>query len=90
MASARFEQAVKVTPEVAGLIFGGDYRPKTDTFVRDGATLLNKNGQPRTFKRFGSITRTIQSFLDDEQAGDVERERLQALVTAASAARRPQ
>lgn len=32
--------------------------------VRDGAPLLNKNGRPRRFRTFGSVTRAIQAWPD--------------------------
>jgi hypothetical protein len=68
--SARFERAVRVTPEVAGMIFGGEHRASDDTFWRAGKQLLNIAGTPRRFRLFGSITRTVQAFLDDGRAAD--------------------
>lgn len=68
--SARFECAIPVTPEVAGMIFGGEHRAADDTFWRAREQLFNIGGTPRTFRRFGSITRTVQAFLDDRRAAD--------------------
>lgn len=62
--SCRFNRALKVTPDVAGLLFRGSYDASTGLFKRGKEILRNKNGRPRSFKRFGSITRTIQCFLD--------------------------
>ena len=63
-ASWRFLRALKVTPKVAGVLFGGSYDESSGVF-RQGSTILkNKNGRPRRFDQFGSITRTIQCFLD--------------------------
>ena len=63
-ASWRFLRALKVTPKVAGVLFGGSYDESSGVFRRGSKTLKNKNGRPRRFDRFGSITRTIQCFLD--------------------------
>ena len=62
--SCRFNRALKVTPDVAGLLFGGSYDASTGFFKRGKETLKNKNGQPRSFQHFHSITRTVQCFLD--------------------------
>lgn len=62
--SSRFKRALKVTTDVAGLLFGGSYDASTGFFKRGKETLKNKNGQPRSFQQFPSITRTIQCFLD--------------------------
>ena len=63
-ASWRFHRALKVTPKVAGVLFGGSYDESDGVFRQGSKTLTNKNGRPRRFDRFGSITRTIQCFLD--------------------------
>ena len=62
--SCRFDLALRVTPEVAGFVLGGVYDESTGAFKRGGQILRNKNGSPRRFERFGSITRAIQPFLD--------------------------
>ena len=62
--SRRFDRALKVTPEVASLLFGGSYDKPSGVFKRGGEVLKNKNGKPRRFDMFGSITRAIQCFLD--------------------------
>jgi hypothetical protein len=64
--SSRFHRALKVTPLVAGHLFGGVYDPRSDRFRANGKVLRNRNGEPRRFERFGSITRAIQIFLDSE------------------------
>lgn len=88
--SARFERAIEVTPEVAGELFGGVYSSTDDGFLRAGRPLLNKNGRPRRFKRFGSITRAIQWFLDDSREDDRPWcDRLSARMTAAGRAVTP-
>ena len=63
-ASWRFLRALKVTPKVAGVLFGGSYDQSSGVFRRGSTILKNKKGTPRRFDRFGSITRTIQCFLD--------------------------
>ena len=63
-ASWRFRRALKVTPKVAGVLFGGSYDESNGVFRQGSKILTNKNGRPRRFDRFGSITRTIQCFLD--------------------------
>jgi hypothetical protein len=68
-ASARFRRALRVTTEVAGLLFGGAYDSKCGVFRRGHQVLANRNGKPRRFERFGSITRTIQSFIDTADVG---------------------
>lgn len=68
--SSRFRRAVPVTGEVAGILFGATYSAEQGTFHRCGKPVLNKNGSVRQLKRFGSITRTIQWFLDDERSDD--------------------
>lgn len=69
-ASRRFDIAVEVTPEVAGLIYGAKYDPSTGLYRRGDRILRNKNGHPRTFATFGSATRSIQPFLDWEDPGE--------------------
>ena len=64
--SCRFSRAIRVTADVAGLLFGGSYDASTDHFKRGKEILKNKKGNPRSFKQFGSITRTIQCFLDSK------------------------
>lgn len=68
--SARFGRAIRVTPEVAGMIFGGEHRSADDTYWRAGAQLFNVVGTPRQFRWFGSITRTVQAFLDERRSTD--------------------
>ena len=70
--SRRFEYAIRVVPEIAAHLFGGTFDPVERVFRRDGETLCNKNGKPRRFETFGSITRSVQAFLDSEVAGDLE------------------
>lgn len=62
--SRRFDRALKVTAAVAGLLFGGSYDETSDEFWSDGKVVRNKNGNPRLFRHFGSITRAIQYFRD--------------------------
>ena len=89
-ASARFTHAIEVTPGVAGHLFGGTYDEATGHFMAGGRTLTNLNGEPRRFERFGSITRTIQCFLDDTRQEDVPRSQaLYALARAAGKAATP-
>ena len=71
-ASWRFLRALRVTPKVAGVLFGGSYDGSSGVFRRGSEVLKNKNGRPRRFDRFGSITRTIQCFLD---SGATDQER---------------
>jgi hypothetical protein len=40
------------------------------TYRRDGAVLRNKCGTARSFETFGSITRTVQWFLDSKREED--------------------
>ncbi|MGH2796145.1 MAG: hypothetical protein ACRDM0_00370 [Thermoleophilaceae bacterium] len=68
--SRRFRHALRVTPEVAGLIYGGRFDPSRRAYVRDGAILLNRNGKPRAYETFGSVTRSIQPFLDSRHDGE--------------------
>lgn len=62
--SCRLDRALRLTPEVAGLLFGGSYDKVRGVFRSGGELLRNKNGTPRRFDRLGSITRAIQWFLD--------------------------
>ena len=74
--SCRFNRAFKVTADVAALLFGGSYDASTGLFNIGKETLRNKNGRPRRFRHFGSITRAIQCFLDSsvrEQRDCVEK-----------------
>lgn len=80
--SRRFRRAMRVTPEVAGLLFGGNRGPD-GLYRRNGVIRENKNGLPRTFERLGSITRSIQPFLDTDVAGD--RSYIEALALLAEA-----
>ena len=66
--SRRFDRALRITPEVAGLLFCGSYDESRGVFIRGDEVVTNKNGAPRRFDAFGSITRTIQSFLDSRLA----------------------
>ncbi len=65
--SCRFVRALRITPQIAGLIYGGKYCEEDGSYIGpDGKFLLNKNGKPRRFETFGSVTRSIQPFLDSE------------------------
>ena len=67
--SRRFCYAVQVTPAVAGHVYGGELG--ADGFYRrEGTVLVSQNGQPRRFERFGSITRSVQPFLNSEHSAD--------------------
>lgn len=65
--SRRFRRALRVTPEVAGLVYGGRFDPATRSYLHNGNVLLNRNGRRRSFETFGSVTRAIQPFLDSEK-----------------------
>lgn len=67
--SARFERAIEITPDVAGLLFGGEVHVDR-TYRRNGVVLRNKCGTVRSFETFGSITRTVQWFLDSRREED--------------------
>jgi hypothetical protein len=70
-ASRRFGTPLRVTPEIAGLIYGG--RPASaDVYWRDGAIRTSKSGSTLTFKWFHSNTRAIQCWLDSDRDGDCE------------------
>ena len=68
--SHRFNKAIKVTPEVAGHFYGGSYHPNKDLYTRNGQVLRNKNGKPRRYGTFGSVTRSIQAHLDSNNRED--------------------
>ena len=88
--SIRFKRAVQVTPEVAGLIYGGVHRPQDDTYWLDKAQLMHQSGTARRFRLFGSATRAVQAFLDDARPGDRPfRDRLKALAADAGRADHP-
>jgi hypothetical protein len=71
--SQRFRRALRVTPDIAGLLFRGQYDPKSGMFHSGGEVLKNRNGAPRRVELFGSVTRTVQAFLDTGIAGDTQR-----------------
>lgn len=83
-ASRRFQTAVEVTPDIAAHLFASNYNEQTDGFVQASEVSRNKNGKPRLWRHFGSITRAVQWFLDsnvpDHQA------HLEALASIARAA----
>jgi len=62
--SFRFRRALRVTPDVAAHLFAGIYDARDDMFRRGEEIVANLNGQPRRFRTFGSITRSVQAFLD--------------------------
>jgi len=68
--SRRFRRALRVTLEVAGLVYGGRFDSAGRSYVRDGTILLNRNGRPRTFETFGSVTRAIQPFLESDRQAE--------------------
>ncbi|MDP2301054.1 MAG: hypothetical protein Q8N03_01355 [Ignavibacteria bacterium] len=70
--SYRFLKAIKITPEIAALLFNSAYDKKEDTFIGQGKTVKNKNGKERKFNNFPQITRSIQYFLDDKNKTDKE------------------
>jgi hypothetical protein len=83
--SCRFQRALRVTPEVAGHIYGGE-RGSDGLYRRDGVVRRNKtNGNPRIFERLGSITRSIQVFLDSGISDDARY--IEALARLATTAR---
>lgn len=67
--SFRFKHALRVTPEICEYIFNAKYISEHDIFISNetGDVLRNKNGNPRSFKNFHSITRTVQFYLDDKE-----------------------
>lgn len=88
--SARFQHPILVTGDVAALLFAGTYAEDSGTFLRGHEPLRNKNGAPRTLKWFGSITRSVQWFLDDSAEADRPFvTRLLALVEGAGRAALP-
>ncbi|NCS89281.1 MAG: hypothetical protein GW789_11150 [Ignavibacteria bacterium] len=70
--SWRFKKAIKITEEIAELLFNGTYDTRTDQFVNGKAIVNNKNEKPRKFENFAQITRSIQHFLDDENKNEKE------------------
>jgi hypothetical protein len=70
--SIRFKKAIKITEEIAGLLFNASYDIKSDSFINGKKTVNNKNGKPRKFENFAQITRSIQHFLDDENKNEKE------------------
>ena len=83
--SARFARALPVTPAVAAHLFAADaYDAYIDRFFVSGTVVPNKNGKPRTMRTFGSVTRTVQVFLDSDVSEHVSH--ITALERMASAA----
>jgi hypothetical protein len=70
--SRRFRRAIRVTPKLAGHIYGGIYDGRDGLYRCNGRVLVAKNGKPRRFETFGSATRTVQSFLDSNRPSDLE------------------
>jgi hypothetical protein len=70
--SHRFRLGLRVTPQVAGHVYGGLYDPHTGLYQSGSEVLRGKNGKPRKFETFGSATRSIQAFLDSRHPHDVE------------------
>lgn len=62
--SFRFQRALLVNPAIVGHIYAGTYDPGTDTYKNGAKTLENKNGKPRRYCTFGSVTRSVQAHLD--------------------------
>jgi hypothetical protein len=88
--SARFAHPVRVTPQIAGHLFGASYDARTDRYLDGASVVLNKNGKPRTWRHFCSITRTIQWYLDSAEERHVPHlEALRALAATAGLARAP-
>lgn len=82
--SCRFRQALKITPDVVGLLYAATYESERNIYVRQGKVACNRtNPRPRTFLNFGSTTRSIQSFLDSSD--DVESLSLEKLLELAGA-----
>jgi hypothetical protein len=81
--SRRFRQALHVSRDIAGHIYGGEWNSAVGRYIHRDAVLLNKNGRPRRYETFGSVTRTVQSFLNSENADNEPY--LRALSTAVSA-----
>ncbi|MGH8628900.1 MAG: hypothetical protein ACREYC_27820, partial [Gammaproteobacteria bacterium] len=80
--SRRFRQGLHVSQEVAGYVYAGEWNSALDQYVRHGNVLLNKNGRPRSYATFGSVTRSVQAFLDSENPE--HKPYLEALSTAAA------
>jgi len=53
-------------------LVGGRHDLQSGVFHSAGEILRNRNGAPRRFELFGSVTRTVQAFLDTGIAGDAE------------------
>jgi len=70
--SFRFKKAIKITVEIAALLFNASYDIKSNSFINGKKTVNNKNGNPRKFENFAQITRSIQHFLDDEKKNEKE------------------
>jgi len=82
--SRRFCSAIEVTPGLAEHLFASSYDPQTGGFASEGQLVRNKNGKPRFWRHFGSITRTVQWFLDSNQPS--HREHLAVLDSLAKKA----
>ncbi len=71
--SCRFQRALKVTPEVAGHLYGGAWDAAAGLYWNLAHEILrNKNCEPRRFETFGSATRSIQAFLNSDDASRCE------------------
>jgi len=70
--SKRFKKGLKITPEVTGLLFNGNYNESNDGFIsnKDGNLLKNKNGNFKKYSHFASITRSIQEHLNDSDKSE--------------------
>jgi len=83
--SHRFVHAIEVTPSIAAHIYAAEaYDPISDEFVVGTGVVKNKNGRPRKFQAFGSVTRAVQVFLNSENAD--QRPHLGALMDLATQA----
>jgi len=87
--SRRFARALAVSPEIAGHLYGGTWDPVGRVYVRDGEALRNRNGRLRSFETFGSVTRSIQSFLDSDRLADSEHLRILRELAARHGASSP-
>jgi hypothetical protein len=72
--SYRFKKAIKITEEIAALLFNASYDRQRGLFIsnEDGNPVKNKNGKKRRFKKFPQITRSIQYFLDSKNKTEAE------------------
>ncbi len=71
--SCRFQRALKVTPEVAGHLYGGAWDVAAGLYWNPAHEILrNRNGKSRHFETFGSATRSIQAFLNSDDASHHE------------------